>query len=167
MRRVMFPETGTDVRFTLANYAYLDHYGRETLTWNRSFDLATPRRFDETLIYSDKRGQPIVYAGTHQHLADERLLSVDEDGSFILRTGAQRLYEWRIGIRFPLLFSGTANVRESFNDQLDRYEVSVVISHPIWGRIFGYDGWFRLQWQPCRREDIPSDAMASREECRE
>lgn len=166
-RRVMFPETGTDVPFTIANYAYVDRFGRETLTWTRSFQLPTPRRFDETLIYSERRKCPIVYAGTHQHLAVELKPSVGDNGAFLLRTGAQRLYEWRMGIRFPLLFSGVADVCESYNDALERFEVTVTIAHPIWGRIFGYDGWFRLKWEPCRREEIPIDVIPVREERRE
>ena len=167
MRRVMFPETGTDVPFTVANYAFVDGHGRETLTWTRTFDLPTPRRFDETLVYSEKRRRAIVYAGTHQHLAVELRLSVGDDGSFVLRTGAQRLYEWPVGIRFPLLFSGVADVRESFNDDEDRFEVTVRIAHPIWGPIFGYEGWFRMRWQPCTTEQIPADVIPIRTERRE
>jgi uncharacterized protein DUF4166 len=34
-RRIMFPESGTNVPFTIENYAYLDGFGRETVTWIR------------------------------------------------------------------------------------------------------------------------------------
>lgn len=167
-RRVMFPEVGRAVPFTVSNYAYRDGFGRETLTWLREFEIGSVRRrFDETLVYSERRQRAVVYAGTHQHLAVELELGADDDGAFRLRTAAQRLYEWRVGIKIPLLFSGSADVRESYSDERERYEVEVNISNPLWGRIFGYRGWFTLDLQPCRAADIPRDAMPVREEWRE
>ena len=41
-RRIMFPDRAADVPFTIENYAYRDRYGRETVTWTRTFEL--PRR---------------------------------------------------------------------------------------------------------------------------
>jgi len=166
-RSVMFPETGDDVPFTIENYAYVDSFGRETLTWTRTFEFSLPRRFDETLIYSQGRRCAVVYAGTHQHLAVDLRLSVDPDGAFRLRTHAQRLYEWRIPIPFPLLFSGVADVRESFDESKGRFDVAVDIANPVWGRIFGYKGWFTLEWRPCPPHAIPPDVRPVREEWRE
>ncbi len=170
MRSVMFPETGKNVAFTVQNYAYVDSFGRETLTWTRTFEFDPPdppRRFDETLVFSDKRGCAVVYAGTHQHLAVDLDLSVDDDGAFRLRTLGQRLYEWRVGIPIPMLFSGSADVRESYSDSAKRFEVDVNISSPVWGRIFGYGGWFQLEWCDCWPEAIPVDVRPVREERRE
>lgn len=167
LRRVMFAETGQQVPFTVWNYAYKDRFGRETLTLVREFHLYRVRRFDETLIYSERRQCAVAYAGTHQHLAVELALGADDDGSFRLRTGAQRLYEWPIGIRFPLLLSGRADVREWYNDSKRRFEVEVSIANPLLGPIFGYRGWFQLELQPCRAEDIPRDMKPQREEGRE
>lgn len=36
-RRIMFPETGRDIPFTIENYAFVDEFGRETVTWIRTF----------------------------------------------------------------------------------------------------------------------------------
>lgn len=166
-RRVMFPETGTDVRFTIRNHAYTDRYGRETFTWTREFELSPVRRFDETLVYSERRKRAVVYAGTHQHLAVELAADALDDGSLRIRTGAQRLYEWRVGVRIPQWLSGQAEVVERFDDADDRFEIDVVITSPVVGRLFGYGGWFRLERMACRREDIPSDAIPVREECRD
>jgi len=163
-RRVMFPERGRNVPFTIENYAYVDGFGRETLTWTRRFELDRPRRFDETIIYSEKRGRAIVYAGTHQHVGVE-LEAAADNGALVLRTGTQRFYEWRLGFRFPLLFSGRATVVERYNDELERFEVDVSIANPVWGRIFGYRGWFTLQRRSC--ENVPADVKPVREECRE
>jgi hypothetical protein len=170
VRHAVFPETGRGVPFAVENYAYTDGFGRETLTWTRLFefpDRPTPRRFDETLIYSERRRGPVIYMGSHQHLAVEMHLSADAEGALLFRTGAQRLYEWRVGVRFPLLFSGTAVVRESYSEARDRFEVDVRIANPVWGRIFGYRGWFTGGVSACGPGGIPREAKPVREERRE
>lgn len=166
-RSVMFTETGRDVPFTVENYAYRDRFGRETLTWIRTFDFERQRRFDETLIYSEARGCAVVYAGTHQHLAVELHFSVGPGGALRLRTGKQRLYEWRVGIRFPQLLSGTAIVEERYNEERGRFEVDVDIRNRVWGRIFGYRGWFELEERRCSSSEIPAGVRPQREEFRE
>jgi hypothetical protein len=65
-RRIMFPERGRAVPFTIRNYAYVDQYGRETVTWIRNFATPTPRRFDAYMIFSQQRGRIVDYLGTHQ-----------------------------------------------------------------------------------------------------
>ena len=83
----MFPEHGNAIPFTVRNYAYLDPFGRETVTWVRNFETRHPRRFDAYMIYSQQRGCIIDYLGTHQHLAVNIHLSVDERGGLCLRSG--------------------------------------------------------------------------------
>lgn len=68
-RNILFPERGRDVAFTIANYAYQDGFGRETVTFVRTFQFTRPRRFDATMIASDRPGTVIDYLGAHQHLA--------------------------------------------------------------------------------------------------
>src|SRR5207244_13583034 len=54
-RRIMFPERGQNVPFTIGNYAFVDKFGRETITWIREFKIKKPRRFDAYMIYSEQR----------------------------------------------------------------------------------------------------------------
>jgi len=68
-RRIMFPERGRDVPFTIENYAYRDSFGRETVTWVRTFEITRRRRFDATMIHSTTRGCIVDYLGSHHHLA--------------------------------------------------------------------------------------------------
>ena len=37
-RRIMFPETGRNIPFTIENYAFVDRFGRETVSWIRTFE---------------------------------------------------------------------------------------------------------------------------------
>ena len=78
----MFPEHGTDVPFTIENYAYVDPLGRETVSWVRTFSTKKKRRFDAYMIYSEDRGCIVDYLGTHQHLAVDIEVSVAPNGGF-------------------------------------------------------------------------------------
>ena len=113
---IMFPETGRNIPFTIENYAFVDQFGRETVSWIRTFESRRTRRFDAYMIYSDARRRIVDYLGSHEHLAVDIDLSVDEAGGLRLRSGAQRFYEGVIGFNFPMLFSGIADVREWYDD---------------------------------------------------
>jgi len=166
-RRIMFPEQGRDVPFTIENYAYRDSLGRETVTWLRTFQTRRPRRFDAYMIYSQERRKIVDYLGTHQHLAVDLELSVDPRGGMRLRSGQQRFYEGVIGFRFPLLFSGVADVCEWFDDASGRFRIDVNVTNRTWGRLFGYSGSFEVEWVAVTAEEIPGRVRPRREEGRE
>jgi hypothetical protein len=166
-RRIMFPERGTDVPFTIRNYAYRDGFGRETVTWIRTFQTSRPRRFDAYMIHSRQRGRIVDYLGTHQHLAVDIDLSVDERGGLRLRSGDQRFYEGPIGFRFPLFFSGIADVCEWYDDAIGMFRIDVRVTNRFWGPLFGYSGTFSVEWKPMTPEEIPADVKPRREERRE
>lgn len=165
VRRIMFPERGADVPFTIRNYAYVDSLGRETVTWIRDFATRKPRRFDAYMILSEARGIIVDYLGTHQHLAVDLELSVMENGGLRLVSGEQRFYEGPISFRFPMLFSGVAEVREWFDDEIGRFRIEVVVSNPTWGRLFGYSGTFDVETFPV--SSVPEDVIPRRTEKRE
>jgi hypothetical protein len=147
-RRIMFPETGRDIPFTIENYAYRDALGRETVSWVRTFQSRRTRRFDAYMIYSDARRMIIDYLGSHQHLAVEIEMRVDEQGGLCLRSGAQRFYEGPVGFTFPPAFTGIANVREWFDEATGRHNISVDVQNSRWGRLFGYRGTFDVEYVP-------------------
>jgi hypothetical protein len=164
LRRIMFTDIGQDVPFTIENYAYRDGYGRETLSWTRMFAFRRPRRFDEWMIFSERRRCMLIYAGTRQHLAVEVAASVGEGGALVLRTGAQRLNFGPLRFRQPRFLSGAADVREWYNERAAYFEIDVHVAHPFWGPIFGYRGRFQLEWIECPPERIPAHARPLREE---
>jgi len=166
-RRIMFPEQGRAVPFTIRNYAYQDEFGRETVTWIRNFETRTPRRFDAYMIFSQQRGRIVDYLGTHQHLAVDIDLSVDGRGGLCLRSGAQRFYEGVIGFGFPMLFSGFAEVCEWFEDGDERFHIEVNVRNRVWGPLFGYRGSFDVEWHSVKSGGIPNDLLPLRCERRE
>lgn len=166
-RRIMFPEQGQNVPFTIENFAYRDSLGRETVTWLRTFQTRRPRRFDAYMIYSVERRCIVDYLGTHQHLAVDLELSVDPRGGLRLRSGQQRFYERAIGFRFPLLLSGVADVCEWFDESSGKFRIDVCVANRAWGKLFGYTGSFDVQWLPMTADQIPAHVKPRREEGRE
>jgi hypothetical protein len=166
-RRIMFPERGRNVPFTIENYAYVDRFGRETMTWLRTFRTRRVRRFDAYMIASERRGCIVDYLGSHQHLAVDIDLAVDKRGGLRLTSGAQRFYEGPVGFTFPLLLSGIAEVCEWYDDEVQKYRIEVNVRNRTWGPLFGYRGAFDVEWLTLTQDEVPAYARPRREEQRE
>jgi hypothetical protein len=164
-RRIMFPETGKNIPFTIENYAFVDRFGRETVSWIRTFAARRVRRFDAYMIYSDRRRRIVDYLGSHEHLAVDIDMSVDEEGGLRIRSGAQRFYEGLIGFNFPMLFSGIADVREWYDDAAGRFRISVSVHNRVWGPLFGYRGSFDVEWRSVN--EVPRHILPQRQERRD
>ena len=164
-RSIMFPERGSNVPFTIQNYAYRDSLGRETVTWVRTFSTAKLRRFDAYMIYSQQRGCIVDYLGTHQHLAVDLELSVAPNGGLRLRSGEQRFYEGTVAFRFPLFFSGGADVCEWYDDKEECFRIEMSASNRTWGKLFGYSGRFQVEWKTST--NVPPEILQVRVEHRQ
>ena len=167
-RRIMFPERLRNVPFSIENYAYRDPLGRETVTWIRTFQgPKRQRRFDAYMIYDEDRGCIVDYLGTHQHLAVDIDVRVDERGGLKIRSGEQRFYEGPIAFRFPLFFSGVADVCEWYDEPEERFRIEVRVHNSRWGALFGYHGSFTTEWIDTRETGVPEHIMPLRTESRE
>jgi hypothetical protein len=144
-RSIMFPERGAQVPFTIENYAYVDMLGRETVTWVRTFQARRNRRFDAYMIWSEQRAGIVDYLGTHQHLAVDLKMSVAPNGGMQIRSTHQRFYEGPLAFRFPMFFSGVADVCEWYDDDAQCFRISVSVANPLWGKLFGYNGHFQCE----------------------
>lgn len=165
-RNIMFPEQGRDVPFTIENYAYVDQHGRETVTWLRTFDIGKRRRFDAYMVPSDTPGRVVDYLGTHQHLSVDLDLSVSDRGGLRILSGAQRMYIGPFGFRFPMLFSGVADVCEWYDDDRKTYRIDVNVSNRWMGGLFGYNGSFQVDWLKVTPAHVPERVFPKREERR-
>jgi hypothetical protein len=165
LRNILIPVVGDDVPFTIENYPYRDELGRETVTFVRSYGVGGRQRFDATMIFSETRGRVVDYLGTHQHLAVDLDLAVDPDGSLHLRSDAQRFYEGPVAFRFPMLFSGRADLRESFDDDAGVFRVRLEVRNRVFGFLFGYEGEFRCEFPSAT--DAPARLKPVRTEARD
>jgi len=151
IRNILAPYPGEHVPFTVENYPYRDPFGRETVTFVRTFHYPRrphrPGRFDATMILGAD-GRIVDYLGTHQHLAVDLELRAEPDGSLRLRSDAQRFYAGPLAFRFPMLFSGRANLHESFDDDAGQYVIRLEVRNRIFGFLFGYEGRFTCEFPP-------------------
>jgi hypothetical protein len=167
-RNIMFPVSGQNIPFTIENYAYVDRFGRETVTWIRKFHFGHQvRRFDATMIFSESRNRIVDYLGTHQHLAVDIYFTIAENGGLRLRSGDQRFYEGIASFPFPMFLSGVADVCEWYDEPTGRFQIEVNVTNPTWGPLFGYRGAFDVEYRPLHTPSIPLDAKPVREEKRE
>ncbi|MGN8049005.1 DUF4166 domain-containing protein [Curtobacterium sp. 22159] len=164
LRNILVPDVGEDVPFTIENYPYRDPYGRETVTFVRTYETKPGRtaRFDATMVLVD--GRVLDYLGSHQHLAVDLDLAVDERGGLVLLSGAQRFYEGPIAFRFPMLFSGRATLHEWWSEDDQAFHVDLEVHNRVFGFLFGYRGTFTCEWTPAT--DAPERLKPRRTELR-
>ncbi|RMB58418.1 DUF4166 domain-containing protein [Tessaracoccus antarcticus] len=167
IRNILIPDVGHDVPLTIENYPYRDPFGRETVTFVREFQARPHRtsRFDATMIYSEGRQRIIDYLGTHQHLAVDLDMKVQTDGSLLLTTHSQRLYEGWLGFNFPMIFSGKAVLRENWDESAALYRIHLEVRNPVFGFLFGYSGTFTCEFPPAG--GAPDRLKPVRHECRD
>lgn len=134
------------------------------MTFTRTFHLGTPQRWDATMIHSPERGTIVDYLGTHQHIAVDLHLSVDERGALLIRSGEQRLHEGPLNLRIPPMVTGAAQVRESFDEEIGRFRIEVAVLNRWFGPLFGYRGTFDVVYPSC--DTVPAAVQPRREQLR-
>ncbi|MDA0563415.1 DUF4166 domain-containing protein [Streptomonospora sp. S1-112] len=167
LRNILVPRTGRGVAFTIENTPYRDSFGRQAVSFVRTFALpGGARRFDAAMVYSPERGCVVDYLGTHHHLAVDLHPGVDAHGALVIRSGAQRLREGPLDVGLPGLLSGAALVRESYDEAAGCFRVSVRVSHPVLGAVFGYEGSFTVRYVALERHRPGPGVRPRREERR-
>jgi hypothetical protein len=164
LRNILVPDVGRDVPFTIENYPYRDQHGRETVTFVRTYTTKPGRtaRFDATMVLVD--GRVLDYLGSHQHLAVDLDLAVNDRGGLVLTSDAQRFYEGPIAFRFPMLLSGRATLHEWWSDDDQAFHVDMEVRNRVFGFLFGYRGTFTCEWIPAT--DAPGRLKPRRTETR-
>ena len=166
-RNILVPRAGRDIPFMIENVPYTDDYGRETVTFVRTFDLpGRPRRFDAQMVLSPKGDRILDYLGTHQHLASELHFGAEPDGSLLIRSGEHRFREGPVDVRVPELIGATAEVRESYDDTAGRFRIRVRVVNRYVGPLFGYEGSFTASYTNVRACGVRPGLRPVREEAR-
>jgi hypothetical protein len=160
------PRAGRDIPFTIENFPYQDSYGRETVTFVRTFAFPDGRtgRFDATMIHSPQRGCIVDYLGTHQHLATDLEFTADPDGALVIRSTIHRFREGPLDVRVPDLFGADAAVRESYDESAGCFRVRVRVTNRRFGPLFGYEGSFAAQYVDASEHGMRAGLRPVREE---
>ncbi|MGI5458059.1 DUF4166 domain-containing protein [Streptomyces sp. CA-249302] len=166
-RNILIPRPGRQVPFVIENVPYTDTYGRETVSFVRTFDLpGRPRRFDAQMVLSPKGDRILDYLGTHQHLASDLHFSAETDGSLLIRSGEHRFREGMVDARVPELIGATAEVRESYDDRSACFRIQVQVTNRYFGPLFGYEGSFEATYTDIRTCGVRRGLRPVREESR-
>jgi hypothetical protein len=166
-RNILVPRPGRNVPFVIENVPYADTFGRETVSFVRTFDLpGRPRRFDAQMVLSPKGDRVLDYLGTHQHLASELHFTAEPDGSLLIRSGEHRFREGPVDVRVPELVGATAEVRESYDEAAGRFRIRVRVVNRYFGPLFGYEGSFTASYTPVRGCGVRAGLRPVREEAR-
>ncbi|WSA80811.1 DUF4166 domain-containing protein [Streptomyces sp. NBC_01799] len=166
-RNILVPREGRDVPFVIENFPYVDSFGRETVTFVRTFQLPDgPHRFDATMVFSPERDCVLDYLGTHQHLASDLHMSAQPDGSLLIRSGEHRFREGPVDVRVPSLIGGEAEVRELFDESTGRFRIRVRVTNRHFGFLFGYEGSFTAEYVDAGGRGLRADMRPVREEAR-
>lgn len=167
-RRGLFPGgKGIDVPFTIANYAYIDELGRNTLAFVRRFSfLEKPQGMNSVMSTPARADNPdfaLDYLGYQSDMAVHTKCIVDDDGGLTLESDAPRVR----GLRIPQAASALTSAREWWDESEQRHRIQIEVTSPILGTLFHYHGWFTAEEQPCSGTEIPADAKPRRIEKRE
>ncbi|MWA13682.1 DUF4166 domain-containing protein [Streptomyces sp. BA2] len=166
-RHILVPRAGRHVPFTIENVPYVDTFGRETVSFVRTFDLpGRSRRFDAQMVLGPKGDRILDYLGTHQHLASDLHLRAEPDGSLLIRSGTHRFREGPVDVRVPGLIGGDAEVRESYDDSTGRFRIRVRVVNRSFGPLFGYEGSFTAEYEDVRTCGVRPGLRPLREEAR-
>ncbi|MFF9621346.1 DUF4166 domain-containing protein [Streptomyces griseosporeus] len=166
-RNILVPRTGRNVPFTIENVPYTDSFGRETVTFVRTFHLpGRARRFDAQMVLGRQGDRIVDYLGTHQHLASELRFHAEPDGSLLIRSGEHRFREGPVDVRVPELIGATAEVRERYDDTAGRFRIQVRVVNRHFGPLFGYEGSFTASYTDVRRCGVRAGLRPVREEPR-
>ncbi|MEV2250176.1 DUF4166 domain-containing protein [Streptomyces sp. NPDC050147] len=166
-RNILVPRAGRHVPFTIENVPYVDTFGRETVSFVRTFDLpGRSRRFDAQMVLGPRGDRILDYLGTHQHLASDLHLRAEPDGSLLIRSGEHRFREGPVDVRVPGLIGGDAEVRESYDDATGRFRIRVRVVNRYFGPLFGYEGSFTAEYADVRGRDVRPGLRPLREEAR-
>ncbi|MEU3860995.1 DUF4166 domain-containing protein [Streptomyces sp. NPDC028722] len=167
VRNILVPRAGRNIPFVIENVPYADTFGRETVSFVRTFDLpGRTRRFDAQMVLSPRGDRILDYLGTHQHLASDLHLRAEPDGSLLIRSGEHRFREGPVDVRVPEVIGATAEVRESYDERAGRFRIRVRVVNRYAGPLFGYEGSFTASYTDVRVHGVRPGLRPVREEAR-
>ncbi|WP_408007852.1 DUF4166 domain-containing protein [Pseudalkalibacillus sp. A8] len=167
-KNVTFPERGNGIPFKLEKYAFIDPFGRETVSWIRTFHFKNAdRHFDATMVYSEKGKGILDYLGNSQASPVGIDLDVTETGGIRMKSSQQHFHLGKRRLSLPSKMVGQATVREEFDENKNWFLIDVTVKNAVFGTIFRYKGHFRMEVVPMPAEEIPAYAFPIKFDARE
>ncbi|NJM39830.1 MAG: DUF4166 domain-containing protein [Anaerolineae bacterium] len=139
------PKNGKAVPVRVRNRALIQN-NAPCFEWHREFRYPSGTQTTYTLTKTDPRSSPACVLDTFNqppNIGVTLKLSVSEDGKTLMQTAAGAQYALVGGklIALPSLFNiHTVAIERAIDSSEERVFTEVVISHPLFGRLFGYSG---------------------------
>lgn len=163
-RNLLFPESGTDVPFTVTTVGHRTDDGYEALTTRREFEFdGTRRRFDSLTVWdpgdATTPGRLLDFLGTGGHVVSELHPRV-EDGALVVAGGRQWVRAGGRYVRLPGPLAADVEVRDRYDEASDRFHVVATVESALAGTIMTYRGSFTQDDR--EMETVPDDLRPTR-----
>ena len=141
--KLLFPEHGHDIPFTIVNSCYLNAAGEQQIHWERTFMFPKKTRYFNALMSLDERRMVVKdYLGEPSPLYSDLKFSVLDEGGLKIESLDQRLVMGKSEIPLPRVLQGLATIIETYDDDCEVYRISVQVKNPLIGQVFSYEGTF-------------------------
>ena len=141
--KLLFPERGQDIPFTIRNTVRTGEKGQKQVHWERIFHFGNKKRYFNALMSLDAKRNVIQdYLGEPPIVYSDLSLSVTRSGDLCIVSKKQRFVLGKIEIPLPSWFQGLAEVTEKYDDERNVYLISVAVRNPLLGKLFSYEGEF-------------------------
>ncbi|REB07458.1 DUF4166 domain-containing protein [Sporosarcina sp. BI001-red] len=142
-RKFVFPESGTDISFTIVNSSFTNSAGGEQVHWERKFSFPKKIRYFNALMSLDEQRMVVKdYLGEPPLFYSDLQFTVLDGGAMRIQSLNQRLILGRIEIPLPKLLQGLATVVESYDEVRRVFQIHVYVKNPLIGKVLSYEGEF-------------------------
>lgn len=141
--KLLFPEYGKHIPFTIKNTSRIGKKGEEQIHWQRVFYFGRKKRYFNALMSLDCEQNVVKdYLGEPHLVYSDLSLSVSSEGNLNIQSRKQRLVLGKMEIPLPKALQGLATVTEKYLDESETYYIKVVVRNPLIGPVFSYEGEF-------------------------
>lgn len=142
--KFLFPEQGTNIPFKIVNTTRTGPNGEQQVHWERTFQFPNKKRYFNALMSLDSnKGIVKDYLGEPSLFYSELIFIVSTEGHIQIESGKQRFVMGPIEIPLARVFQGCVQVKEYYIEERDVFSIHVVITNPLIGTLFEYEGEFR------------------------
>lgn len=139
----LFPESGKNIPFTLANRSLINQDNEAEVSWERTFFFPkVTRKFNAKMTIDLDKQLVKDYLGDVPLFYSDLLFDVTKEGFLMITSGTQKVVVGEKEVLIPNLFKGRVTVLEGYDEVKDVYTIHVSIYNSLIGRIMMYAGEF-------------------------
>ncbi|EIM07027.1 hypothetical protein A1A1_07604 [Planococcus antarcticus DSM 14505] len=139
----LFPESGENIPFTIANRCRINQEGEAEVSWERSFFFPeSVRKFNAKMTLDLEKRLVKDFLGDVPLFYSDLLFDVTKEGFLMITSGTQKVVVGKKELTIPKIFKGRVFVLEGYDEVKDVYTIHVSIYNSLIGRIMRYAGEF-------------------------